>query len=124
MKLLKKIARRIMRDEIAANERHIDRLEKFAKQHLPEIVADGTDQAKNIQAHLDVLGAAKIPAGNVHSGHALFLGEGDKVYGDGMNKTVIYPTISGQEDWGGGVIIENNGEPFSVDACLVEGCGK
>lgn len=89
MKLLKKIARRILEDEIDFNNRLIERLKGYARPHIPELEPYAGDQSYNIQFRLDVIGCAHIPKGEYSVNSNLVFRDGSWVEVEGQDTTIL-----------------------------------
>lgn len=77
-RMLKRIARWILREKLAHDERLISRLQGYCRPYLPEAaVADGTDQTYKVQMHLDVNNIARLPKGKILTSSAVTMGPND-----------------------------------------------
>ena len=62
-RLIKRLARYILREDLKYHQELIERLKSYALLHLPEILPDGTDQTYNIQYNVDVVNSIYLKAG-------------------------------------------------------------
>ena len=62
-KLIKRVARRVLKAELDSTDRLIERLRNYARPHIPELIDDGSDQSYNLQFQLDVNNKVYIPQG-------------------------------------------------------------
>ena len=82
MKLLKQLARRILKDELEADSELIERLRGYARPHIPKLEPDGTDQTYNLQYKIDVDCFAHFPSGNIRTNNVVTLGSLSRTKGE------------------------------------------
>ncbi len=74
IKILKKLARIILKEEIKQDKELIKRLIGYSVKHVPELKDDGTDQAYNLQYRIDV-GHGFIPPGEYSIESHIIIGD-------------------------------------------------
>lgn len=77
-KLVRDIARYILREELIGMQELIVRLQSYAIPHVPEILPDGTDQTYNFQYNLDVIGSVYLREGTYQTKRSTEISTGNQ----------------------------------------------